>query len=142
MSVLKLSRKERLRVEVFGRVRRGELTLLKASELTGLSYRQTLRGFARYRELGAAGIIHRLRGQRSNRQSPAGDRQRAVELYVKKYDDFGPTLAAEYLAEEDGLVVSASTLRRWLMAAGLWKPRRSTPRHRQWRARKPHFGEM
>jgi len=142
MSVLKLSRKERLRVEVFGRVKRGELTLRKASELTGLSYRQTLRGFARYQELGAAGVVHRLRGQRSNRQSPAIDRQRALTLYVQKYHDFGPTLAAEYLAEEDGLIVSASTLRRWLVAAGLWKPRRGAPQHRQWRERKPHFGEM
>lgn len=142
MSVLKLSRKERLRVDVFGRVQRGDVTLRKAAELTGLGYRQTLRAFARYQELGAAGIVHRLRGRRSNRQSPVGDEQRAVDLYVQKYDDFGPTLAAEYLATEDGLVVSSATLRRWLIRAELWKPRRGGPRHRKWRERKPHFGEM
>jgi hypothetical protein len=142
MSVLKLSRKERHRVEIFGRVGRSELTLRKAAELTGLSYRQTLRAFARYQELGDAGVCHRLRGRKSNRQSPAGDQQRAVALYAKKYSDFGPTLAVEYLAQEDGLTVCVTTLRRWLTGAGLWKPRRVGPRHRKWRERKPHFGEM
>ena len=142
MSALKLSRQERLRVDMFGRVQRGELTLLKAAELTGLSYRQTLRVFARYQELGAAGVCHRLRGQTSNRKSPAGNEQRAVSLYAKQYSDFGPTLAAEYLAQVDGLLVSAVTLRRWLVRAGLWKPRRGGPQHRKWRERKPHFGEM
>jgi hypothetical protein len=142
MSVLKLSRKERRRVDVFGRVGRGELTLRKAAELTGLSYRQTLRSFARYQELGDAGVCHRLRGQKSNRQSAVGDRQRALSLYAQKYNDFGPTLAAEYLAQEDGLTVCVTTLRRWLTVAGLWKPRRGGPRHRKWRERKAHFGEM
>lgn len=142
MSVLKLSRKERRRVDVFGRVGRGEVTLRKAAELTGLSYRQTLRAFARFQELGDAGVCHRLRGKKSNRQSPVGDQQRALSLYAQKYSDFGPTLAAEYLAQEDGLSVCATTLRRWLTGAGLWKPRGGAPRHRKWRERKPHFGEM
>jgi hypothetical protein len=142
MSLLKLSRKERRRVDVFGRVRRGELTLRKASELTGLSYRQTLRAFGRYEELGDAGVCHRLRGKKSNHQSPAGNQKRALSLYKRKYSDFGPTLAAEYLAQEDGLTVCVTTLRRWLTGAGLWKPRRAGPRHRKWRERKPHFGEM
>ena len=142
MSVVKLSHKEHLRVEVFGRVQRGELTLRKAAELTGLSYRQTLRGFARYQEQGALGVCHRLRGRNSNRQSPVGNEERAVSLYAKKYSDFGPTLAAEYLAIEDDLVVSSATLRRWLMRADLWKPKRGGSRHRKWRERKPHFGEM
>ena len=65
-----------------------------------------------------------------------------MSLYAKKYSDFGPTLAAEYLAQEDGLSVGVTTLRRWLIGAGLWKPRRAGPRHRKWRERKPHFGEM
>ena len=142
MSLLKMSRKERRRVDVFGRVQRGELTLRKAAELTGLSYRQTLRSFARFEELGDAGLCHRLRGKKSNRQSPACDPTRALSLYAKKYSDFGPTLAAEYLAQEDGLTVGITTLRRWLIGAGLWKPRHAGPRHRKWRERKPHFGEM
>ena len=142
MTVLKMSGKERRRVEVFVRVQRCELTLRKAAELLELSYRQTLRGFARYEELGDAGVMHQLRGKQSNRQSPVGLQKRALALYVKKYRDFGPTLAVEYLAEEDGLIVCVSTLRRWLTQAELWKPKRVGARHRKWRERKPHFGEM
>lgn len=33
---------------------------------------------------------------------------------------FGPTLAAEHLASEDGITVHHDTLRRWMLAAGLW----------------------
>ena len=40
MSVLKMSHKERQRVEVLARVSRGELTLTRAAELIGLGYRQ------------------------------------------------------------------------------------------------------
>jgi hypothetical protein len=47
-------------------------------------------------------------------------RQRAIDLYREEYPDFGPTLAAEKLAERDGIVVDHETLRRWLIAEGLW----------------------
>jgi hypothetical protein len=57
---------------------------------------------------------HRLRGQPSNRQVDEAKRQAALALYGKKYGDFGPTLAAEYLAKE-GLRVSVETLRLWLL---------------------------
>ncbi|MCA1444973.1 hypothetical protein I6F07_33470, partial [Ensifer sp. IC4062] len=38
----------------------------------------------------------------------------------ERYADFGPTLAAEKLAEHDGLTVSRETLRKWMAEAGLW----------------------
>lgn len=142
MGVLKTSAKERRRLEVFARVKREELTLKKASELIGLSYRQTLRSYGRYRKRGDAGVVHRLRGRRSNRQPAPGVKKRALALYVKKYGDFGPTLATEQLAEEDHIVVSVSALRRWLVQADLWKPQLRGARHRKWRERRPHFGEM
>jgi hypothetical protein len=33
---------------------------------------------------------------------------------------FGPTLAAEHLASEDGLQLDAETLRRWILPERLW----------------------
>jgi hypothetical protein len=33
---------------------------------------------------------------------------------------FGPMLAAEHLAEEDGLHIDEETLRRWMLEYGLW----------------------
>ena len=76
METISMSRRERHRLEAFSRVRRGEITLVKASELLGLSYRQAKRCFGRYREEGAKGLIHRLRGQPSNRQAEARQKRR------------------------------------------------------------------
>lgn len=63
-----------------------------------------------------------------------------MELYLEKYADYGPTLAAECLAAEDGLPVAVKTLRRWLLAAGLWS-RRRRKLHRR-RPRNEQFGEL
>lgn len=70
------------------------------------------------------------------------NRQRVLALYAKKYGDFGPTLAAEYLMPEEGVPVSVTTLRRWLMAAQLWKPKLLRSPHRQWRQLRSNFGEL
>ncbi len=55
---------------------------------------------------------------------------------------FGPTLAAEHLASDDGLEVHAETLRRWLKEAGLWQRQRRRKPYRQRREAKAHFGEL
>jgi hypothetical protein len=41
-----------------------------------------------------------------------------------RYSDFGPTLAAEKLAEHHGCSVLRETLRGWMIADGLWQDRR------------------
>ena len=70
-----------------------------------------------------------------------------MRLVRKKYsgevgERFGPTLAAEHLAEEDGLVIDHETLRRWMLAEGLWSRQRKRKKHCQRRERKAHFGEL
>jgi hypothetical protein len=55
---------------------------------------------------------------------------------------FGPTLAAEHLWSDHGVLVPVSTLTRWMRAAELWtRARRAKPRHQR-RERKAHFGEL
>ena len=142
METILMSRRERHRLEVFSRVRRGEITLVKASELLGLSYRQAKRCFGRYREEGDKGLVHRLRGQPSNRQADARQKRRVLSLYEKKYADYGPTLAAECLDEDDGVTVPVETLRQWLLSAGLWRKCRKRRPYRQRGARKEYFGEL
>jgi transposase len=142
METISMSQRERHRLEVFSRVRRGEITLVKASELLGLSYRQAKRCFGRYRQEGDKGLVHRLRGQPSNRQADARQRRRALSLYEKKYADYGPTLAVECLDEDDGVTVPVETLRQWLLSAGLWRKCRKRRPYRQRRARKEYFGEL
>ena len=141
METLEMSSSERRRLEVLSQVRLGKLTLRKGSELLGIGYRQMKRVWGRYQAEGDAGLVHRLRGRQSNRQGDARLRKRVLGRYVKQYGDYGPTLAAECLAEE-GLVVPVQTLRRWLLAEGLWSRQRRTKQHRRRRARKEHFGEL
>jgi transposase len=142
MGKLRLSKKERLRVEVLSKIKRGGMSLRKGAELLALSYRQMLRVHGRYESEGNMGLQHRLRGQESNRRFERGRRERILELYQGKYGDFGPRLATEYLRKEEGEDLSEETLRRWLIAAGLWQARRQGAVHRKWRERKAHFGEM
>jgi hypothetical protein len=78
----------------------------------------------------------------SNRRSPPALRKRALELYEHCYEDFGPTLAAEKLAEEHGVVLSRETLRRWLLVAHLWPGRTKERLHRRRRPRRERFGEL
>jgi transposase len=142
METISMSRRERRRLEAFARVRRGEISLVKASELLGLSYRQAKRSFRRYREEGDKGLVHRLRGQPSNRQVDRRQKRRILSLYEEKYAGYGPTLAVECMDEEDGVTVPVETLRQWLLAAGLWRRCRKRRPYRQRRARKEYFGEL
>lgn len=136
-----MSRKERQRVGIMSSVQAGELNLVEAAEVLGLGYRQTKRVWKRYATGGDAGLVHRLRGQPGPRRKPPELRAKILARYAQRYADFGPTLAAEYLAKE-GLAVDHETLRRWLLAEGKRTVRRRRQRHRQWRERKPCFGAM
>src|SRR5262245_1005650 len=142
-----MSTSELKRVGVMERVAARTLTLGAAAELLGLSYRQAKRVYRRYRVEGAKGLTHRGVGRRSNRTTRPEIRERALALIREKYggaidERFGPTLAAEHLASEDALVVDHETLRRWMLAAGLWSRARRRSPHRRRRERKAHFGEL
>ena len=137
-----MSRKERKRLEAFSRVKSGGMTLVEASELLRLSYRQTKRAWSRYQNEGDAGLVHRLRGRAPNRHSPKETKQQSLALYRQQYADYGPTLAAECLEKEDGVKVSVTTLRRWLLQEGLLERRRKRRSHRRRRTRRQHRGEL
>ena len=137
-----LSKKELSRVEVMGRVRARSLRLCEAAEMLELSYRQSKRIWARYRAGGAKALQHGNCGRVSNRSYRAEFRAAVLKQVQARYEDFGPTLAAEHLASDDGLAVHAETLRRWLKEAGLWQRQRRRKPYRQRREAKAHFGEL
>jgi hypothetical protein len=141
MEELRMSGKERIRLEALSRVKRGELTVVSAAELLGLSLRQARRIWRRFGQEGDRGLVHRLRGRSSNRRMAPELADRIVKRHQERYADFGPTLACEKLAEE-GLVLSAKTLTGLLKARGLWQRRRRRGRHRQRRERRAYFGSM
>jgi hypothetical protein len=137
-----LSSKELSRAEVMGRVKAGNLRLGEASELLELSYRQARRIWARYRGGGAKALQHGNCGRRSNRAYAEEFRSTVLEQVRHRYEEFGPTLAAEHLAGDDGLAVPVETLRRWMKQAGLWQRQRQRKPYRKRRERKAHFGEL
>ena len=135
------------RVEVMGRVANEELKLTDAAAMLQLSYRQVKRLWRRYRQKGSKGLQHGNAGRPSNRGKPAKFRRRVLSLMKRKYsgseeERFGPTLAAEHLAEEDGIAIDHETLRGWMLAEGLWSRQRKRKKHCQRRERKAHFGEL
>jgi transposase len=112
-----------------------------------VSYRQAKRLYRRYRAEGAKGLRHRSAGRRSNAARDVAERERVLALVREKYggtidERFGPTLAAEHLASEDGVHVHHDTLRRWMLTAGLWSRARKRSPHRRRRERMAHFGEL
>ena len=66
----------------------------------------------------------RRRGRPGNRRCPPTLRKYALATIREWYADFGPTLAAEKLAACHGLALSRETLRRWMMAEGIWLDRK------------------
>lgn len=142
-----MSQRELRRVELLARVGSGQLRVVDAGELMQVSYRQAKRLWKRYREGGAAALKHGNAGRRSNRAQEDKFRWKVLQLVGEKYgggvgERFGPTLAAEHLESEDGVHVHAETLRRWMLAEGLWSRERKRRRHHRRRERKEHFGEM
>ncbi len=142
-----MSTRELTRAGVLARVAAGTLSLRSAATMMAVSYRHAKRLIGRYRAEGATGLTHRSAGRRSNAARDATVREQILAVVREKYggpvdERFGPTLAAEHLASEDGLHVHHDTLRRWMLEAGLWSRRRKRSPHRQRRARMAHFGEL
>jgi transposase len=140
--ILMVRQKELKRLHVIKKVLENGIKQVEAAEILGLSSRQIRRIVKRVKLEGDKGVIHKSRGQPSNRRISDTIKGKIIELYRSQYSDFGPTLASEKLQERDQLEVSDETLRLWLLESGDWKERRKTRGHRRWRERKAHRGEM
>ena len=143
MTVLSMSRAEIDRVHVLRDVEAGRITVWEAAQLMRVTRRQVFRLLKAYRSHGPAALISSRRGKASNRSYPAVVRSEALALIKANYADFGPTLAAEKLAERHGLCLGVETVRRWMLASGLWQDRRQRlkPVH-QPRYRRDCVGEL
>lgn len=142
-----MSTRELQRAGILARVKAETLSLASAARMMAVSSRQAKRLYRRYRDEGAAGVRHRSAGRPSNRTTAVAVRDEVLALVRAKYggavdERFGPTLAAEHLASEDGITVDHETLRRWMLTAGLWSRARKRSPHRRRRPRKAHFGEL
>ena len=137
-----MSVKELRRVHVIRHALEKKITQSTAGEALGLTARHIRRLLQRVRADGDAGLVHRGRGKPSNRRRPEKVKAKVLTLYAQRYGDFGPTLAAEKLAERHGITLSDETLRLWLRDKGIDHFTRRKRPHRAWRERKAHTGEL
>lgn len=137
-----MSERELNRIEVLSQVTRGAMTAVTAASVLGLSRRQVHRLLKDFLAEGPGAIRHKSRGRRSNNRIDPAVREFAVLLVRENYIDFGPTFAAEKLAEDHDLKVSRETLRKWMQDAGLWLSRKQRRTFHQPRLRRECMGEL
>ncbi len=142
MGWISMSEHDLQRIKVLTEVLVGRRTVVSAAAVLALGVRQTFRLLARYEEQGGGGLVHKARGRASNRQTNVGVREYAVELVCSRYADFGPTLATEVLLEKHSIKVGRETLRRWMVAGGLWLSRKQRRSFHQPRLRRECYGEL
>jgi len=133
------------------RVAARTITLTEAVPLLGVSYRQAKRLWRRYRVTGESALVHGNVGRGSNHACGTVERAAVLTLIRTHYGGpmakgpgqrFGPTLVAEHLWRDHGVLVARSTLRDWMREAGLWsRTRKGRPTHAR-RERKAHFGKL
>jgi transposase len=140
--IIMATQEELRRLHVIEKVLEKGLRQVEAAEILSLSSRHIRRVVKRVKQEGQRGIVHRSRGRPSNRKLSDQLKDKVLKLYRTTYKGFGPTLASEKLSERDGVRISDETLRGWLIEAGDWQRARKRRRHRQWRERKGHPGEL
>jgi hypothetical protein len=143
MTVLSMSRAEIDRLQALRDVIAERISAGDAAQLMRVTPRQVFRLLKLYRADGPSALLSKRRGKPSNRSYPAIVTTEALAPIRASYADFGPTLAAEKLAERHGLNLGVETVRRWMLAEGLWNDRRQRlkPVH-QSRRRRDCVGEL
>jgi transposase len=138
-----LSHQELDRLSIIQSTHSRQLTQAEAALQLGIGIRQVKRLVRAYRTQGAAGLISGHRGKHPNNAIADAIRQQALVLVQERYSDFSPTFAHEKLVELHDLHFSVETLRKWMMAEGLWKAKSRKQAHiHQRRPRRPRLGEL
>jgi hypothetical protein len=138
-----MSQKEFSTYDLIIKVKEKRINQMKASELLGISERHFRRLLKAYKEQGPSGLSSKKRGKPSNNRLSEELYQKTVEIIKTHYSDFGPTFANEKLCEIHNIHISAETLRKWMIKAGIWdmKKRKKLVLH-QTRLRRSHEGEL
>jgi hypothetical protein len=120
------------------------ITQQQAAEELRLSVRQVKRRVLALKKRGDKAVIHGLRGKPSNQRIAQSVEDEAIQiLSADLYQGFGPTLAAEYLADKHDIEVSKETLRQWKIRAKLWRAKKQRVKAvHVWRPRRSRFGEL
>ncbi len=134
---------EQTRLMVLNKLEKREIGLEKAAQLLGLSERHVKRLISEYNREGLGALIHGNRGRKPVHVLSDDIRQRIVELAQSKYAGFNQQHYTEKLAENEGISVSRSSIRRILSDSGIYSPhKRRYPMHRRRRDRFPQEGPL
>ncbi len=137
-----MSPKELTRLEAMHGLRTKTATQVQIARRLHMSVRQVKRLWRAFRAQGEAGLVSRRRGTQGNRHHPTGFIADAVALVREHYRDFGPSFASEKLAERHGVDIDRETLRKAMIAAGVWNAKRRRRAYHPPRERRPCFGEL
>lgn len=139
-----MTQRDRDRLVALKKARKGLITQRQAAEEIGQSERHVRRLLNRLKGKGDAALVHALRGRRSNRKLDEKTKQKALEILRRDvYRGFGPTLAAEYLANEHDIHAGRETVRTWMIEGKLWRAsRQRVDKIHPWRPRRSRAGEM
>lgn len=138
-----MSQAELKRVLVLQRVLDGRMSIQEASLVLGLSERHIKRLKAKLRLHGPGALAHGNRGRKPAHAIPDDLRAQVLHLAQTRYGGCNYTFLSELLAEREGILLSPSSVRRILQAAGIPSPRKHRPPklHRR-RPRKPQLGML
>src|SRR5450755_3222051 len=139
-----MTQKDRDRLVALKKAKKGVITQRQAAEEIGQSERHVRRLLKRLKGKGDGAIVHVLRGRRSNRKLDEKIQRTALDILSREvYAGFGPTLAAEYLAEKHDIHAGRETVRRWMIEGKLWRAsRQRIDKIHQWRPRRSRVGEL
>jgi transposase len=128
--------------DVLSRWEAGELSMMEAGELLGMSERQFRRYRGRFEEDGAEGLVDRRLGKPSPKRVPAADVQLMLELYGDVYRGWNVKHFHEHLVQDHGLRWGYTWVKTQLHTAGLVERAQRRGSHRRKRERKPWEGMM
>jgi Winged helix-turn helix len=143
MTVIAMSRTEIDRMSVLQDLAASRIKVTEAAALMGLGRRQVFRLAKAYSQHGPQALVSGRRGRPSNRCYPTALHAEVIGIIQERYSDFGPTLAAEKLAELHDIHLARETVRQWMITAGLWRDRRARMKAvHQPRYRRDCLGEL
>ena len=135
--------REEKRALVLMRLMAGQWTGKEAAELLGVSPRQLRRLKSAFREEGIRTLIHGNRGRKPRHALSDSIRAQVVELARTRYERVNDHHLCELLADQEGIELSRSSVRRILRGAGIASPRRRRPaKHHRRRERMAQEGVL
>ena len=139
-----MTEKELFKYDIIKELIDGKINGTDASKQLGITVRHVKRLKIIVAKEGVEGLIHKGRGEDSNRKLDSNIVKKAEQYLKENYYDYGPTFATEKLDEKHDIKLGKETVRGIMTNLGLWQPksRKQSKKWHVWRARKDNYGEM